>query len=121
MSKRLTISSLSSLKATGKKITVLTAYDYPTAVLAEQSGIDLLLVGDSLGMVVLGYASTVPVTMEEILHHTRAVARGARQTLVVEHQSPVKVTSPPYTTETGATGATHYTLSFSRFQEGDCG
>jgi 3-methyl-2-oxobutanoate hydroxymethyltransferase len=67
----------------GEKLAMVTAYDYPTARLAEAAGLDLLLVGDSLGMVVLGYASTAPVTMGEMLHHARAVVRGAPQTLVV--------------------------------------
>jgi len=66
-----------------KKITCLTAYDYPTARLLDEAGVDILLVGDSLGMVVLGYESTLPVTMEEMLHHTRAVRRGAKHALVV--------------------------------------
>jgi 3-methyl-2-oxobutanoate hydroxymethyltransferase len=65
------------------KITVLTAYDYPTARLLDEAGVDILLVGDSLGMVVLGYENTLPVTMEEMLHHTRAVHRGTRRALVV--------------------------------------
>lgn len=65
------------------KITCLTAYDYPTARLLDDAGVDILLVGDSLGMVVLGYENTLPVTMEEMLHHTRAVRRGARHALVV--------------------------------------
>src|SRR5277367_1249300 len=66
-----------------KKITCLTAYDYPTARLLDEAGVDVLLVGDSLGMVVLGYDSTLPVSIEEMLHHTRAVRRGTRRALVV--------------------------------------
>src|ERR1700685_2707522 len=65
------------------KITCLTAYDYPTARLLDEAGVDILLVGDSVGMVVLGYASTLPFTFEEILHHTRAARRGARRALLV--------------------------------------
>lgn len=65
------------------KITCLTAYDYPTARLLDAAGVDILLVGDSLAMVVLGYENTLPVTMEEMLHHTRAVRRGTRRALVV--------------------------------------
>src|SRR5712692_5734270 len=64
-------------------ITSLTAYDYPTARLLDEAGVDIILVGDSLGMVVLGYENTLPVTMEEMLHHTRAVRRGVRRALVV--------------------------------------
>jgi 3-methyl-2-oxobutanoate hydroxymethyltransferase len=66
-----------------QKITCLTAYDYPSARLLDEAGVDVLLVGDSLGMVVLGYENTLPVTLEEILHHTRAVRRGAKRALVV--------------------------------------
>src|SRR6202047_4188644 len=66
-----------------KKIACLTAYDYPTARLLDEAGVDIILVGDSLGMVVLGYDSTLPVTIEEMLHHTRAVRRGAHRALVV--------------------------------------
>lgn len=66
-----------------QKITCLTAYDYPTARLLDEAGVDILLVGDSLGMVVLGYENTLPVTAEEILHHVRAVRRGTRRALLV--------------------------------------
>src|SRR5882672_9130217 len=66
-----------------QKITCLTSYDYPTARLLDEAGVDVLLVGDSLGMVVLGYDSTLPVTIEEMLHHTRAVRRGTKQALIV--------------------------------------
>jgi 3-methyl-2-oxobutanoate hydroxymethyltransferase len=77
------IPDFEKMKQTGEKISMLTAYDYPSAQWAEEAGVDMILVGDSLGMVVLGYDSTVPVTMEEMLHHTKAVCRGARQTFVV--------------------------------------
>ncbi len=66
-----------------RKITCLTAYDYPTARLLDQAGVDLILVGDSLAMVLLGYESTLPVTIEEMLHHTRAVRRGVKRALVI--------------------------------------
>src|SRR5713101_8974885 len=65
------------------RITCLTAYDYPTARLLDEAGVDILLVGDSLGMVVLGYENTLPVTLEEMLHHTHAVRRGTRRALLV--------------------------------------
>src|SRR5437868_13856513 len=71
------------MKNRGGKVTALTAYDYPTARLLDESGIDIILVGDSLGMVVLGYEDTTQVTLEEMLHHTRAVARGVKSALVV--------------------------------------
>jgi len=66
-----------------KKITCLTAYDYPTARLMDEAGVDVVLVGDSVAMVVLGYESTLPLTMEESLHHTKAVRRGVQRSLVV--------------------------------------
>jgi 3-methyl-2-oxobutanoate hydroxymethyltransferase len=78
-----TIPSLQARKAVGPKIVCLTAYDFPTARILDERGVDLILVGDSLGMVVLGYENTVPVTMDEMLHHTRAVTRGVRRALVV--------------------------------------
>src|SRR5258705_7425710 len=71
------------MKRRGEKITALTAYDYPTARLLDESGIDIILVGDSVGMVVLGYSDTTRVTLEEMLHHTRAVARGIKRALLV--------------------------------------
>jgi 3-methyl-2-oxobutanoate hydroxymethyltransferase len=70
-------------KESGRKIACLTAYDYPMAKLLDEAGLDFLLVGDSLGMVVLGYADTTSVRMEDMLHHTRAVARGATKTWIV--------------------------------------
>lgn len=78
-----TIHDLAKWKAAGRRFPVLTAYDYPTAKLLDRAGIPVLLVGDSLGQNVLGYETTLPVTMEEMLHHTRAVARGAENALVI--------------------------------------
>ena len=71
------------LKRRGEKITALTAYDYPTARLLDESGIEIILVGDSLGMVVLGYEDTTQVTLDEMVHHTRAAARGVKRALLV--------------------------------------
>ena len=83
MSDKVTIPGLKQMKQDGQKITMLTAYDYPTARVLDEAGIDILLVGDTLGMVVLGYENTLPVTMEEMLHHTKAVKRGCRRGLIV--------------------------------------
>ena len=80
---RVTIPSLRAKKAAGTKIVALTAYDYPQAALLDAAGVDLILVGDSLGMVVLGYPNTIPVTMEEMIHHTKAVTRACRRALVI--------------------------------------
>ena len=80
---KITIPSLLARKAGGPRIVCLTAYDYPTAMILDQAGVDLILVGDSLGMVVLGYENTVPVTMDEMIHHTRAVTRAVKRALVV--------------------------------------
>lgn len=81
--KKVTITDLQNMKRDGKKITMLTAYDYPMARLVDDAGIDCILVGDSLGMVVLGYDSTVPVTMDEMIHHSKAVRRGTRQAFLI--------------------------------------
>ena len=78
-----TILTLQQRKQNQQKITMLTAYDYTTAKLMDDSGVDCLLVGDSLGMVMLGYESTVSVTMEDMIHHSKAVAKGAKNALVV--------------------------------------
>jgi 3-methyl-2-oxobutanoate hydroxymethyltransferase len=71
------------MKEREEKIVMLTAYDYPSAKQAEQGGVDMILVGDSLGMVVLGYDSTIPVTLEDMIHHAKAVKRGAKDTFIV--------------------------------------
>ncbi len=83
MMARVTTMALMEMKARGEKMTMLTAYDYPTASLLDEAGVDMLLVGDSLGNVVLGYEDTLPVTMDEMIHHTKAVARGTRRAMVV--------------------------------------
>ena len=80
---KITAQTLLDRKQAHQPITALTAYDYSTARLVDQAGIDMVLVGDSLGMAVLGYDSTLPVTMEEMLHHTRAVRRAVRHALLV--------------------------------------
>jgi 3-methyl-2-oxobutanoate hydroxymethyltransferase len=78
-----TIHDLRARKERGERFVMLTAYDYPTAQILDEAGVPVLLVGDSLAQVVLGYDSTIPVTMDEMLHHTRAVARGTRNALIV--------------------------------------
>jgi len=80
---RVSTTDVREMKKRGDKIVMMTAYDYPSARLVEEAGADLILVGDTLGMVVLGYDSTLPVTMEEMIHHTRAVVRGTQRVLVV--------------------------------------
>ncbi|RAT95052.1 3-methyl-2-oxobutanoate hydroxymethyltransferase [Brevibacillus sp. Leaf182] len=79
----ITTSSIRKKKEMRTPITMVTAYDYPSAKLVDEAGADMILVGDSLGMVVLGYDSTIPVTMEDMLHHTKAVTRGAKRAFVV--------------------------------------
>ena len=81
--KKVTTLTFRQKKEHGEPISVLTAYDYPTALAMDKVGIDSILVGDSLGMVVLGYENTLPVTMEEMLHHCRAVARGSKTALLI--------------------------------------
>jgi len=81
--KKVTIDYLNKKMANGDKITMMTAYDYPTAGLVDQAEIDTILVGDSLGMVMLGYESTVPVTMDEMIHHCKAVCRGAKSSFII--------------------------------------
>jgi len=81
--KRITLNDIREMKAHGEKITMITAYDYSTAKLVDKVGIPLILVGDSLGMVVLGYENTLPVTMDVMIHHTKAVVRGTEHALIV--------------------------------------
>ena len=88
------------MKQRGEKITALTAYDYPTARLLDESGIDIILVGDSVGMVVLGYQDTTHVTLDEMLHHTRAAARGIKQALLVADMPIHTYDSPGEAVET---------------------
>jgi 3-methyl-2-oxobutanoate hydroxymethyltransferase len=81
--KKMTPVEIQAMKMEGKKITMLTAYDYPMALLEDRAGIEIILVGDSLGMTVLGYENTIPVTMDEMVHHTKAVTRGAKYALII--------------------------------------
>jgi len=80
---RVSVNKIKEMKQKGERIAMLTAYDYTTAKIVDAAGVPIILVGDSLGMVVLGYESTIPVTMDEMLHHTKAVTRGAKNALVV--------------------------------------
>ena len=81
--KKITPVDLQTMKNEGKKFSMLTAYDYPMALLEDRAGIEVILVGDSLGMTVLGYENTIPVTMDEMIHHTKAVTRGAKYALII--------------------------------------
>ncbi|MFA4885772.1 MAG: 3-methyl-2-oxobutanoate hydroxymethyltransferase [Desulfotomaculaceae bacterium] len=83
MSKDVTTATIRQMKAEGKPITMLTAYDYSMAKMVDDAGIDMILVGDSLGNVILGYDSTLPVTMDEMIHHVKAVCRGVGRAMVV--------------------------------------
>ncbi|MFC2043992.1 3-methyl-2-oxobutanoate hydroxymethyltransferase [Chloroflexota bacterium] len=80
---RVTIGEIKEMKQKGEKVIMLTSYDYSTAKIVDEVGIPLILVGDSLGMVVLGYESTIPVTMDEMLHHTKAVVRATNKAMVI--------------------------------------
>jgi 3-methyl-2-oxobutanoate hydroxymethyltransferase len=80
---KITTAVIKDMKKKKEKVTMLTAYDYGTAAVVDEAGIDIILVGDSLGMVVLGYDSTLPVTMEDMIHHTKAVCRGAKRAMVL--------------------------------------
>lgn len=96
--KPVTTARLRKMKRTGEPIAMITAYDYPSAIHAEQAGADVLLVGDSVGNVVLGYDSTVPVTLADMVHHTKAVSRAAKRSFVVADM--------PYLTYHGSLDAT---------------
>ena len=88
------------MKRRGERVTALTAYDYPTARLLDESGLDIILVGDSVGMVVLGYEDTTQVTLDEIVHHTRAVARGVKRALIVADMPIHSYDTPEQSLET---------------------
>ena len=81
--KKITILDLQKMKDSGEKITMLTAYDYPTARMLDESGVDVLLIGDSVGNVMMGYENTLPVTVDDMVYHTRAVAKARKRALVV--------------------------------------
>ncbi len=92
---RITILDIQKLKERGERIPMVTAYDYTSAQIADRAGVPLMLVGDSLGMVVLGHSSTVPVTLDEMLHHIRAVVRGSERALVIGDLPFLTYTSMP--------------------------
>lgn len=106
---RINISDVREMKARGEKIPMITAYDYTSAKIVDAVGIPIILVGDSLGQVVLGYDSTIPVTMDEMIHHTRAVSRGAKNSLIVGDM-------PFMSYQTNSTEALHNAARF--LQEG---
>ena len=83
MSDKVTVPGIMAMKEQDKKITMLTAYDTPFARILDQTGVDILLVGDSVGSVVAGYPNTLPVTIDEMIYHTRAVVKGTERSLVV--------------------------------------
>src|SRR3989304_10046950 len=95
MERRLSITKLKAMKKRGERFAMLTAYDYPSARLVEEAGVPVILVGDSLGMVVLGYDSTIPVTMDEMLHHVKAVMRGTSRTHIVADMPFMSYQSSP--------------------------
>src|SRR3972149_1051173 len=92
---RVTVTQIREMKEKGEKVPMLTAYDYSTAKMVDEAGIPIILVGDSLGMVVLGYESTIPVTMDEMVHHIKAVVRGTKNALVVGDLPFMTYTSVP--------------------------
>jgi 3-methyl-2-oxobutanoate hydroxymethyltransferase len=92
--KRLTVVDIARLHADGQRIPMLTAYDYPTAQLLDEAGIPILLVGDSVGQVILGYETTVRVSMAEMVHHTKAVVRGTKRAMVVADMPFLSYASP---------------------------
>jgi len=92
--KKVTPVDVQEMKRAGKKITMLTAYDYPMALLEDRAGIDIILVGDSVGMTVLGYENTIPVTMDEMIHHTKAVSRGPGPPSLSEICRSCRITLP---------------------------
>src|SRR6478735_11369779 len=92
--RRLTVADIAKRYADGERLAMLTAYDYPTAQILDEAGIPMLLVGDSLGQVVLGYETTVRVTMPEMVHHTKAVVRGTKRALVVADMPFLSYSTP---------------------------